>query len=95
VARGFQVSLVHVLSEEELAPNLVGDLRIIDSETGEMKEMSVNPQLLARYQQTLDAFCADIEAFSHRYGVDYLRTSTSFPFEEVVLKHMRQNGLLK
>ena len=95
IARGFQVSLVHVLSEDELQPKLVGDLRIIDSETGDSKEMSVNPQLLGRYQAALDSFCGDLEAFSHRYGLDYMRCSTSFPFDEVVLKHMRQNGLIK
>src|SRR5579871_1643043 len=95
LARGFQVAALHVLAEDEIKPTLLGDLRIIDSENGESKEMSVNPQLLTRYQQTFDAFCADIEAFCHRYGIDYLRTSTAMPFEELVLKYMRQGGLVK
>ena len=95
LARGFQVAVLHVLAEDEIKPTLLGDLRIIDSESGEAKEMSVNPQLLARYQQTFDAFCAEIESFCHRYGIDYLRTSTAMPFEELVLKYMRQGGLVK
>src|ERR1043165_5800030 len=45
LARGYQVALIHTLDEEELHPTVLGDLRIIDSETGEMKEMSVNPAL--------------------------------------------------
>jgi|SRR5579871_1908045 len=95
VARGFQVALLHILAEDEITPTLLGDLRIIDSETNEAKEMSVNPALLARYQQTFDAFCAEIEAFCHRYGIDYLRTSTAMPFEDLVLKTIRRNGLVK
>jgi uncharacterized protein (DUF58 family) len=95
LARGFQVALIQTLDEEELNPTLVGDLRIIDSETGEAKEMSVNPALLKRYQATLDAFCADIETFCNRYGLDYLRTSTVMPFEDIVLKYLRQGGLIK
>jgi uncharacterized protein (DUF58 family) len=95
LARGFQVAVLHVLAEDEVHPTLLGDLRIIDSETNEAKEMSVNPQLLARYQNTFDAFCTEIEAFCHRYGVDYLRTSTALPFEDLVLKYMRQGGLVK
>ncbi len=95
LARGYQIALIHVLDEEELHPTLVGDLRIIDSETGEAKEMSVNPALLQRYQATLDAFCAEIEGFANRYGVDYLRTSTEMPFEDIILKYLRQGGLIK
>ena len=95
LARGFQVAVLHVLAEDEVHPTLLGDLRIIDSESNEAKEMSVNPQLLARYQNTFDAFCSEIEAFCHRYGVDYLRTSTALPFEDLVLKYMRQGGLVK
>jgi len=95
LARGYQVAALHVLAEDEIKPTLLGDLRIIDSETGEAKEMSVNPQLLARYQQTLNAFCGEVEGFCHRYGVDYLRASTAYPFEDLVLKYMRQNGMIK
>jgi uncharacterized protein (DUF58 family) len=95
LARGYQVAALHVLAEDEIKPTLLGDLRIIDSETGESKEMSVNPQLLARYEQTLTTFCAQIEGFCHRYGIDYLRASTALPFEDLVLKYMRQNGMLK
>jgi uncharacterized protein (DUF58 family) len=95
LARGYQVAVLHVLAEDEIQPTLLGDLRIIDSETGETKEMSVNPQLMTRYQQTFAAFCGEIETFCHRYGIDYLRTSTSLPFEDIILKYMRQGGLVK
>ncbi len=95
LARGYQVAALHILSEDEIKPTLLGDLRIIDSETGESKEMSVNPQLLARYQQTFDAFCGEIETFCHRYGIDYLRASSALPFEDMVLKYMRRGGLVK
>ncbi len=95
LARGNQVALIQTLADDEIKPTLLGDLRIIDSETGDAKEMSVNPQLLARYEQTFNAFCAEIESFSNRYGIDYLRTSTSLPFEELILKYLRQQGLLR
>lgn len=95
LARGFQITVLHTLSEEEITPTLLGDLRILDSETGEAKEMSVNPQLLARYQQTFAAFCQEIEIFCHRYGIDYLRASTAMPFEDIVLKTLRRGGIVK
>ena len=95
LARGFQVGLVHVLEQEEMNPSLRGDLRIIDSETGEAKEMSVNPGLLSRYQQALAAFRADVETFCRRYGLDYFFTVSNDPFENVILQTMRRGGILK
>lgn len=95
LAGGFQVAAIQILSPDELSPPLRGDLRIIDSETGESKEMSVNPQLLDRYQRTLSSFCAELEVFSHRYGVDYLRVSSDLPVEDIVLRYLRRSGLLK
>jgi uncharacterized protein (DUF58 family) len=95
LARGYQVALIHVLDTEEVAPTLVGDLRVIDSETGESKEMSVNPALLKRYQEALETFCGEIEGFASRYGLDYLRATTDMPFEEIILKYLRQGGLIK
>lgn len=95
LARGFQVSLIQTLSEDEIKPSLLGDLRIIDSETGEFKEMSVNPQLQQRYELAFLQFCGEIESFSHRYGVDYLRASSSMPVEQIVLQHLRAGGQVK
>jgi uncharacterized protein (DUF58 family) len=95
LSRGYQVAMIHVLDREELNPTLVGDLRIIDSETGEAREMSVNPALLQRYQTALEAFCGEIETFANRYGCDYLRASTDMQFEDIILKYLRQGGLIK
>ncbi len=95
LARGFQVSLVHTLALEEIKPTLLGDLRIIDSETGEFKEMSVNPQLQQRYAQAFSQFCGDIESFSHRYGVDYIRAASNMSIEQIVLQHLRAGGQVK
>jgi len=95
MARGFQVAILHILSAEELRPVLVGDLRLIDSETGEAREMSVNPQLMARYRQTFDGFCSEIESFCHRYGIDYLRVASGVSIEDLALKQMRRIGLVR
>lgn len=95
LARGFQVGLIQVLDSEELNPTLVGDLRIIDSETGEAKEMSINPALLDRYRKAVDQFTGDINSFAKRYGVDYVRVTTLTPVDEVILNYLRRGGLIK
>jgi uncharacterized protein (DUF58 family) len=90
--RKFELTLIHVLDPSELNPELVGDLKLVDAETGETREITVTPGLLREYQRTLEAFCGGLQAFARRYGVDYIRASTATPFEDLVLQTMRRSG---
>ena len=47
-----------------------------------------------QYQAAVDRFCGSLQGFCHRYGLDYIRTSTSTPFEDLVLKYLRRAGLV-
>ena len=95
LSRRFHVVLLHVLDEEEVHPTLTGDLRLIDSETGAAREVSISPHLLAQYEAQLASFCGGLQTLANRYGMDYVRTSTDVPFEDVILKFLRTGGLLK
>lgn len=95
LARRFQTTVIQVLEPREVNPDYVGDLKLIDSETGEEREISISPALLRDYRRTLDEFCRRIEATCRRYGADYLRATTDVPFEGLVLKWLRATGLVK
>ena len=95
IARRFQVVLIHVLSPEEITPTLSGDLRLVDSETGAVREVSVTPDLIARYTVALAAFCGRMEVVSAKYGMEYLRTATDTPVETLMLSTLRKGGLLR
>ena len=90
-----QVLSFQVLDTEEIKPTLLGDLRVIDSETGESREMSVSPALLARYQESFDRHCGDIENFCTKYGLNYFRVSTDLPIEDLIMSYMRRGGFVK
>ena len=92
---GFKIVLIHVLDEEEVHPTLTGDLRLIDSETGDAREVSISPHLLGQYEAQLTSFCGGLQTLSNRYNMDYVRASTGVPFEDVILKFLRSGGLLK
>src|SRR5205823_13128362 len=53
VGRGFQVNVVQILSPEELAPTTFGDLRLVDSETGAMQEVTFGKYRLNAYQHAV------------------------------------------
>lgn len=94
VSRGYEVVAVHVLSEEELHPDLAGDIRILDSETGDTKEMSVTPALLKRYQQALEDFCSGIRNYASRTGATYIQASSREDLEAVVLRRLHRAGII-
>src|SRR5260221_7567206 len=52
-ARGFQVDVVQILAAEELAPTSFGDLRLVDSESGAMQEVTFGRFRLKAYQQSV------------------------------------------
>ncbi len=94
-ARQLDVYVIQVLSAEELSPTLVGDLRLIDSEDGDLAEITVSAPLLKRYEQTLNAFVGSVREFCHRRGMAYLLASNQTPFDLLVLRYLRQRGLVR
>jgi uncharacterized protein (DUF58 family) len=90
--RRFEVHIVHVLTPEELHPTLAGDLRLHDSETSEMREITVDGDALRGYRQRLGQFLERVEGFCRSAEIGYRRVTTEMPAEEFVLSHLR--GLL-
>ena len=93
--RRYEVFLLHLVSEEELHPTLRGDLTLLDAEGGASREVSVDRQALERYQQRLQNHFAEAERFCAHHRIDYLRTSTAVPFEDLILRHLRRGGFLR
>ena len=87
--RRFEVHVLHVLAPEELNPTLAGDLRLHDSETGEIREMTVDGEALRNYKQRLHEFLERAETFCHTREIGYRRVSTDVPAEEFVLAQLR------
>ena len=90
----FEVVLVHVLDREEVGPGEQGALRLTDMETGQTLALHVDRPLLAAYRQKLTGFFGDVESFCLKNRIEYLRAATIVPFEDVVLRYLRQGAHL-
>jgi uncharacterized protein (DUF58 family) len=84
------VLVIHIVDDGELAPAARGDLTLFDVESRRERRLFVDPALLARFQQELDAYCGEIESFCRGRGIHYLRARTSTPFDEFVLLTLRE-----
>jgi uncharacterized protein (DUF58 family) len=92
--RKFDVVLVQILDREEISPASGGTVRLTDMETGRMMKLTVDRSLLSAYRDRVGRFLSGLEAFSLKAGIEYLRTSTIIPFEDLVLKYLRQGAHL-
>jgi uncharacterized protein (DUF58 family) len=95
VARQLDIYVVQILSQEEIEPEIVGDLRLVDIEDEDVAEITVSAPLLKRYKQNLAAYRAALHEYCTRRGITYLFTSNQVPFERLVLSYLRQRGLVK
>jgi uncharacterized protein (DUF58 family) len=95
VARQLDIYVIQILSQEEIEPEIVGDLRLVDIEDEDVAEITVSAPLLKRYKQNLAAYRAALNEFCTRRGITYLFTSTQVPFDRLVLSYLRQRGLVK
>jgi uncharacterized protein (DUF58 family) len=90
----FELQLIHVLDPAELDPQLLGDVRLTDSESGAVYDATVNESLARAYQREIGAFLAGLERFCKRRQVGYRRALTGKSAEEFVLQVMRGGSAL-
>jgi len=91
----FEVHVIQVLDPAELRPAARGDLRLIEGETGAAFEITANDALLRRYHEEIDAFIANLASYCQRRGVAYAQATTEVPFEDLVLRVLREGRMLK
>jgi hypothetical protein len=94
-ARGFEVTAIQVLDRHELEPNIIGDLKLVDAETGVVREVTVSDSLLRAYKRNVDTYCATLRAFCLRYGMNYLLVANDTPVDVSVLRMCRGVGIVK
>jgi uncharacterized protein (DUF58 family) len=87
--------IVHVLSEEEVEPDIKGDLKLVDSEDGDVTEITASGPLFKRYKQNLNAFVGGAQEFCARRGMAYLFARSSQPVDQLVSGYLRKRGLIK
>lgn len=91
----FETSVIQVLDPAELEPEMIGDLRLIDAETEQPFEVTCDPSLLKRYRNELRNFLQATETFCRKGRMTYTLTTTEIPFEDLVLRVLRDGRLVK
>jgi uncharacterized protein (DUF58 family) len=94
-AQGHEIAVIHVLAPDEVEPPLGGDLRLLDVETGDPQEVTIDRGMRALYRRRLMAWRDEIRATCRARDVHYISVETNTPFDRVILHDLRRAGLLK
>lgn len=93
--RRYEITILHILSPDEIDPTLSGDLKLIDTETSAAVEITADFDLLARYKTGLADWQEEIRRFCGTRGMHYVPVVTSMPFDELLFAWLRRYMVLK
>lgn len=94
-ARGHELIFIQTLSEIDLNPDMDGDLRLLDAETGAPVEVTAHAETLRTYRANLDAHNKKLEAETLRVGGRFVRTVAGQPLAELVTHELRRAGVVR
>jgi uncharacterized protein (DUF58 family) len=90
-----EVVAIHVISPDEREPQLPEEVVLVDAEEGTSNELEVTPSLLEAYRDMLLRHVREIEGYCRKYGWGYVQARTELPLEDLMLKTLRREGLLR
>ena len=99
-ARGADVYCLKVASPGEDDPaleqprGLLGDLRLLSVESGNSREVTITPNLIARYRARRTRYQAALAALCGTHGLRLLAARTDESVSEVVLQSLRRGGMV-
>jgi len=94
-ARGHEVLVIQILSNIEIDPEMEGDLRLLDSETGAPVDITANAEALRIYKANLTAHCQAVEDEAGRLGGRYIKLLAHQPIIETLTHELRRAGALQ
>ena len=91
----FDVHVLQILAPEELSPSATGDLNLKDIESGSAMDITANEKLLRRYSEEIRTFNDALESFCLRRGIAFAQVTTDVPFEDIVLRALRDGVMIR
>jgi hypothetical protein len=87
--------VVQVLDQVELAPDLAGDVELVDVETGRRIDVSLDPGVVEAYQGRLDRFLAASEERARRRGLDHLLVPAGPDLADRLIADLAGRGVVR
>lgn len=91
----FEPFVIHCVSPQEANPELLGDLRLLDSESERFRDVTLTEKLLRKYREAFGQYCDQLEHFCRSRAIGYVRCQTDVPFQETIIQMLRREKFLQ
>jgi uncharacterized protein (DUF58 family) len=93
-ATGSDLIVLHVLSPDELDPQIEGDLRLVDAETGDGIDVTVDLPTVDAYKARLAAWKESFADLCAKRRASYVELTTDVPLADLVFAELRRRRVL-
>jgi len=88
----FEPHLVQVHCKTEAKPHMLGDLELLDAETNDIRNVTISEAMLRRYRNVFEEFLDSVSKYCTGKGLGCTIAKTEIPFDELILRMMRESG---
>ena len=89
------VYVMHLLSTEELEPEIRGDRKLLDCEDRSFSDITLNQYAIDKYKANVLEFKNAIKGFCARRSMVYVPITNSMPIDEMVTTYLRNRGVVQ
>jgi uncharacterized protein (DUF58 family) len=93
-ATNSELIILHVLSPEEIDPALDGDLRLVDAESGDGIDVTVDLATLDGYKARLAAWQESFADLAAKRRASYVNVPSDLPLADLVFAELRRRRVL-
>jgi len=84
-SRGYQPRLVEIHDPREDDPGLLGDVELVDVESGTAQRVTVTQRAASRYAELMGEFRQSVREYCAKHAIRHLRVATDAPEDDVLL----------
>jgi uncharacterized protein (DUF58 family) len=92
---GSDLTIMHLLADEDVNPMLAGDLMLVDREDGERLTVSVTDDILETFNARVSAWKEQIRIKTLGVGGAYIPLSPDSDIEDLIVTSWRETGVLR
>ena len=89
----FEIQLVQVVDPSEIDPGIFGDFELEDCETGRRIEVNCNQSVRAAFKAEVERFQESLRRYCLERRCGLLPAKTTDPFEELILRVLRERRI--
>ena len=93
-ATGSELVILHILARDEVDPAIEGDLRLVDAESGERVDVTLDLSTIDAYRTRLAAWQAGLADLAARRMAAYVPLITDMPLNDVIFAELRRRRVV-